>query len=191
MVAVLGNCGTPGDVIFENWDVVDLQKNQLRQIFAKYPNGIKVCGLDFGFEHSTAFVAMFLDKKSRQLWIYDEIVMQHATVRDIGEKLAKAGYTRERVIADSACPMAIGELRKNHGFTRIMPARKGPDSVAYGIQYLRQYQIHISKDCIQTQTEISMYCYEKDPVTGKLTENPLKENDDCMDAMRYGTTYIA
>lgn len=190
-VAALGNWGTPGDVIFENWDVVDLQKTQLIQILARYPAGIKVCGLDFGFEHSTALVAMFLDKKSRQLWIYDEIVLKHSTNRDIGRALSRAGYSNHLIIADSADPKAIEELRFHHGFRRIMGARKGPDSVAYGIQYLRQYQIHIFKDCIQTQTEISMYCYETDPVTGELTENPLKENDDCMDAMRYGTTYIA
>lgn len=190
-VVALGNWGTPGDLIFENWDVVDLQKNQLLQLLSKYPDSVKVCGLDFGFEHSTALVAMLIDKKSRQLWVYDEVVLRHSTNRDIGFALAKSGYKNDLIIADSADPKAIEELRLGHGFNRIQGSRKGPDSVAYGIQYLRQYSIHIFRECVQTQTEISMYCYETDPITGALTEIPLKENDDCMDAMRYGATYIA
>ena len=73
------------------------------------------------------------------------------------------------------------------GFAAI-PAEKGPKSVINGINTVRDYEILISNNSINIQRENTTYKF--DEKRNSLSENPIKENDDTMDAIRYGITYI-
>lgn len=217
-VVALGKWGVPGDLIFEDWEVLTIEypeelvnsfadirpesdrkerlfraakDRMLRNIFDEYPEGKYICGLDFGFEHETALVDLFVDRKSHQVWVCKEVVMHRFTDRQIGDKLVKEGYRNKLIIADDADRKAREELMLDFGFTRLYPGRKGADSVSYGIQFIRGYHINIFPDCYKTIKEIETYAYERDPVTGELTEDPIDDNDHCMDAMRYAMTHIA
>lgn len=93
------------------------------------------------------------------------------------------GLTHERIIADSAEPKSIQELR-DLGMRSIRPARKGRDSIRNGIQQIQNYQIIVHPQCVNFLREISLYSYAKDK-WGQLKRLPADENNHLMDAMRY------
>ncbi|WP_393920228.1 terminase large subunit, partial [Bacillus altitudinis] len=45
-------------------------------------------------------------------------------------------YESNEITADSAEPKSIDELKKEHGIRRVSGAKKGPDSVQYGEEWL-------------------------------------------------------
>ncbi len=101
----------------------------------------------------------------------------------IYEAISSMGYAKEKIIADSAEPKSIVEL-KELGLRRIVAASKGKDSINNGIQKLQDYHIIIHPRCVNFLTEISCYSWEKDKAD-KPTNNPVDANNHLMDAMRY------
>ena len=98
-------------------------------------------GLDFGYTNDpSAFIAFLADEKLRTIWIYDEFYRSGMLNKDIYELITEKGYRKERIIADSAEPKSIDELRQL-GLPRVAAAVKGKDSIIHGIQYLQSYRI--------------------------------------------------
>ena len=94
------------------------------------------------------------------------------------------GYSKERIIADSAEPKSIDRLRYL-GRSRIRAARKGKDSILNGIDFIRGFKIIVHPRCVNFLTEISNYSYEKDKITGETINKPIDYFNHLMDAMRY------
>ena len=90
---------------------------------------------------------------------------------DIAEMLKSKGYAKERIVADSAEPKSIAELRKL-GIPRVTAAFKGPDSVRHGIQRVRGYRMYVHPRCCNTMMELSNYVWDTKP-TEPQTINPL------------------
>ena len=66
---------------------------------------------------------------------------------------------------------------------RARPARKGPDSVLHGIQWLRGYQIAVDPSCKHTIRELSQYRWKED---SQRQGKPSPEGEDhLIDALRY------
>ena len=173
-VYTLGNWGVLGDVIFKNWEVADL--SEMTAQFTNHRNG-----LDFGFSSDPAalFVSHY-DTAHKTIYIYDELYERGLTNDALAGELAKRvhGY----VTCDSAEPKSIQELRNNG--IECVPARKGKDSVNYGIQWLQQQHIVIDTRCINTRNEISTYHWRKDK-DGNALRVPIDKNNHLIDAMRY------
>ena len=90
------------------------------------------------------------------------------------------------IIADSAEPKSIADL-KNLGL-KIKGAKKGPDSVDYGIKFLSEEieEIIIDRDrCPNAAREFLGYETEKDRDGNFKGEYPDK-NNHLIDAARYG-----
>lgn len=94
------------------------------------------------------------------------------------------GYAKEVITADSAEQKSIAEL-KGYGLPRIKPARKGPDSIMQGIQFLQQFEIIVLPSCIHTIDELENYSFRKDKTTGKYINKPEDNNNHILDALRY------
>jgi len=99
--------------------------------------------------------------------------------------LPLTGYTP--VIADSAEPKSIVELRQN-GLT-VIPAVKGKDSILYGIQTVKQYNIYVDAGSPNLIKELNSYKWaqKKD---GTLLRKPVDYLNHLIDAVRYGVTYL-
>ena len=66
---------------------------------------------------------------------------------------------------------------------------KGKDSIKSGIQKVRELlksgRIKINRRCINTIHEFETYSYDDDKEQRDIKENPIKENDHALDAIRY------
>lgn len=174
--------GTGGDV-FDN--VKDMRMSDAKiQLFDRLHYGC-----DFGFAvDPLAFVAMHYDKKHEDLYIFDEIYKYSYDTRPAAEEIkSKAG--RELVIGDSAEPRTIKSF-KNYGVNMI-GAKKGPDSVAYGIKWLQERRnIYIDKErCPNTYKEFVKYEYARNKDGSFISCYP-DVNNHAIDAVRYGCSGI-
>ncbi len=176
-VAGLGNWGIVEGVIYENWREEAFEIDDVR----KYKSAF---GLDFGYTNDpSAFFVGFLDLPNKTLYVYDELYEKGLSNKKIYEKITEAGYGKERIIADSAEPKSIDEL-KTLGIRRITGAKKGKDSINNGIQWIQDLQIIIHPRCVNFLTEISNYTWASDKFGNKLNA-PIDDSNHLMDAMRY------
>lgn len=92
---------------------------------------------DFGYgPDPLAFVRWHYDKKRNGIYALDEFYGQKISNRELAKWIKSKGYDSQEIIADSAEPKSIAELRNEHGIKRISGAKKGPDSVQYGEEWL-------------------------------------------------------
>ena len=174
-VYTLGNWGTLGDVIFKNWRVEDL--SGMADQFTNCRNG-----LDFGFSSDpAAMVGTHYNTSHKTIYIYKELYETGLT-NDLLSERVKDLIGSERLTCDSAEPKSVQELR-NHGVTSV-GARKGKDSVNFGIDWLKQQTIVVDKSCINTQNELSQYHWKKD-AGGNSLPVPVDKNNHLIDALRY------
>lgn len=179
-VAGLGDWGIVDGLVYDNWetspfDVAEISKrDSVRSAF----------GLDFGYTNDpSAFVCMLIDTKARELYIFDEMYQRGMINDDIFKKINYMGYAKERIVADSAEPKSIFEL-KRLGLRRIKASKKGPDSIKAGIQFIQGYKIIIHPRCVNFITEISNYQWDEDKFGNKINK-PVDDFNHLMDAMRY------
>nr|WP_251026370.1 PBSX family phage terminase large subunit [Exiguobacterium sp. s155] len=93
-------------------------------------------GVDFGYATDPlAFVRWHYDKTRRKLYLIDELYGVKLSNRQLAEWIMSKGYHTKEIIADSAEPKSIAELR-SLGLSRIIGAKKGPDSVEFGERWL-------------------------------------------------------
>lgn len=186
-VAGLGEWGVSEGLIYENWELLDFNP---QNIYSKARWLKPVYGLDFGYTTSpTAFVAAFVDLKNKNIWVYDEHYQTGMTNRQIFQMLAYKGYAKEKIVADSAEPKSIAELQ-TLGCERMVKARKGNDSIRWGINLLQDFHIYVHPNCKNFEYELTQYHWKKDK-SGRYTGEPEKENDHLMDAIRYAVMAIS
>lgn len=93
--------------------------------------------VDFGYgPDPLAFVRWHYDKKRNGIYAIDEFYGQKISNRELAKWIKSKGYDSQDIAADSAEPKSIDELRMEHGIRRIKGAKKGPDSVQYGEEWL-------------------------------------------------------
>lgn len=180
LVAGLGNWGKSEGCIFEKWKEEDFEISRVLK-----EDGIKaVFGLDFGYVNDpTALFCGAVDKKRKIIYVFDELYERNLSNEDIFEKICDLGYRKERIVADAAEPKSIARLR-SLGLDRIRGAKKGPDSVRFGIDKLKDFDIRVHPMCVNFVTEISNYSWDTDKL-GKKMNVPKDEFNHLMDAMRY------
>lgn len=178
-VAGLGNWGIVDGLVYENWkeEAFDIEKVK------KIPGVVSCFGMDFGYTNdpSTLFCGLY-DKDNKRLYVFDELYEKGLSNRRIYERVSEMGYAKEKIIADSAEPKSIDEL-KGYGM-RVKGARKGKDSVLNGIQWIQDLEIIIHPRCVNFLTEISNYTWDKDKFGNKLNA-PIDDFNHILDAMRY------
>ncbi len=172
-VYTLGEWGQLGGSVFSNWAVGEppreIDRTWLR------------CGLDFGYaaDPAAAVLAAF-DRKKGTLYILEEF-KQAGLTNDLLALRLKALCGTLPVTCDSAEPKSIAELRR-HG-VQALPARKGPDSVLHGLQWLNQQKMVLAPKCVHLREEL-LGCRWADDGHGGFLPRPLGE-DHLLDALRY------
>ena len=174
-VYTLGNWGVLGNVIFTNWEVQDL--SEMQDQFTRRRNG-----LDFGFSADpAAVIATHYDRDRKIIYVFKEFYERGLTNDLLAEEvLALIG--QDHVVCDSAEPKSIAELTKYN--VSASGAKKGKDSVLFGIQWLQQQRIIIDTSCINTRNEFMQYQWKEDRV-GNAMRQPVEKNDHLISALRY------
>lgn len=182
-----GEWGISEGLVYENWEEREFDFDRIRRK-SRYVSHVKaVFGLDFGYSNDpTAFVACVIDSVSHELYIGYEIYRTGMLNSDIYRAIEGLGFSGEVIVADSAEPKSIQEL-KISGLSGIRAAKKGPDSVIAGIQLLQDYRIIVHPRCEHTIIELSNYCWSKDRLSGRLMNTPIDEYNHALDALRYAT----
>jgi phage terminase large subunit len=174
-VYTLGNWGVLGNVIFKNWKVQDLSK-----MVDQFTN--RRAGLDFGFaDDPAASTKTHYDKTRKIIYIYDELYETGLVNTELYDKLLPM-HGKDRITADSADPKSIEELRRLG--LNIRGAKKGKDSVVFGIQWIQQQNVIIDSKCINAQNEFSMYKWKED-AGGNALPVPVDKNNHIIDQLRY------
>ncbi|MFS1514572.1 PBSX family phage terminase large subunit [Chengkuizengella sp. SCS-71B] len=181
-----GNWGIAEGAIYENWREEEFDYRSI----AKQKGYKAIFGLDFGYTNDpTAFIAALVNKEQKKLYIFDEHYEHAMKNNEIAEMIKRKGYAKEKIIADSAEPKSIDEIR-GYGIYRMRKAEKGPDSVLAGIQYLQQYEIIVHKfKCPNVSMELSSYIWDQDK-NGRFLNKPIDDFNHAMDALRYAMEQI-
>lgn len=173
-VYVYGKLGKIEGLVYPDFGQVDVLPKGGESFF----------GLDFGFSGDPAALVKCViigDNLYSEEWIYE----RGLTNQDIASRMAELGVQKhyDEIFADSAEPKSIEEIAQ-YGFN-IKPCLKGPDSVEFGHQKLRQYTQYWTKgslNCIKEQRNFR-YIADKD---GRLTDKTTHLYSHGLDARRYG-----
>lgn len=157
--------------IFTQWAIIDEvpQEASLRRY-----------GLDFGYTNDpTAIVGIYYYNGG---YILDEVAYQYGmSNKDISDLFKN--LTRALIIADSAEPKSIDEIKK-YGLN-IIGASKGPGSVSQRIQFVQQQRISVTKRSTNIIKEYRNYLWQTDK-EGKIINEPQDFLNHAMDALGYG-----
>lgn len=179
----LGEVTGTGGAVFENVEDMAMTDDMVHDFDRLY------YGLDFGFAvDPLAYVAMHYDAKREDLYIFDELYQQKMTNNQAAKRIASR-IRGGRILADSAEPKSIAEMAELG--IRISGARKGPDSIDFGMKWL-QNRAHIYIDkrrCPNTYREFVTYEYERNK-DGQFVSAYPDANNHSIDAVRYGLSEI-
>lgn len=204
LVYGLGERGQLKGQVYKNW----AKCKELPQGLPSYYS------IDFGFANSPTCISEFKKKDTRTIYAKEHVYATGLDNLQIGVHLAVIGVGNNFIIADSAEPKSIRELRTGWGLERdflakichelgyydvdiakvqkclkngfnIVPAKKGQDSVDAGIQRVRQHEVLVTEDSHNAWNEYRQYRYAEDPKTGVLLNEPIKKFDHFCDTLRY------
>ena len=136
-------------------------------------------GMDFGFNDPTTFIATY--KKDHNLYFKELLYRNKMTTEDIHQYL-KGVEINGMTYADSARPEIIEQLRR-YGH-KIMKSYKGANSVLAGIDLLKRYKLHVTKDSENMIKEFRSYKWKEDRA-GRITNVPEDLFNHTLDAARY------
>ena len=141
--------------------------------------------MDFGYANdTTAFICSLLVEDEKKIYVFKEWGDTGKTNQEIAEVITALGFSKSMIIADSAEPKSIEELRRA-GLYRVRASVKGPDSIMNGITKLQEYEIIVSPECQETITELENYAWQKDKQTNEYINKPIDLFNHFMDALRY------
>lgn len=143
-------------------------------------------GIDFGYAIDPATWGQnHYDKTRKKLYIFNEIYATGLSNKALYEKILQKKIGQSMIIADSAEPKSIDELN-SYGQIRVIGAKKGPDSVEYGIKWLQMLEEIIIDNtrCPNTAREFTLYEYEKDRMGNFKSKYPDLDNHT-IDMVRY------
>jgi phage terminase large subunit len=143
-----------------------------------------VCfAMDIGYvSDPTALVGIW--KAGNKLIINEHIYQKGLITQQIIDLLKGNVGERDIIIVDSAEPRLIEEIRRG-GFPLAKGVKKGKDSIQWGIDLVKQYNLVIPKNNSNLIEEL--YSYEwVDDGNGGVTNIPIDANNHLLDALRYG-----
>lgn len=176
----LGEATGTGGQVFENIELKEITEDELK----RFDNIVD--GLDFGFAvDPSAYVQAYYNKNQKQLYIFQEIYKVGMSNKQLYEAIKAVKVGNGFITCDSAEPKSIAEL-KSLGLTRVKGAKKGPDSIEYGIKFLQKLnKIYIDpKRCPNITREFTGYAYDMDKNGNFISRYPDRDNHS-IDAVRY------
>jgi len=170
--------GTGGEV-FQNLTIRTISDEEIR----RFDHTAR--GLDWGYASDPLhYTVNHYDRTRRRLYIFYEIHKVGLSNRKAAELLRAENTANRPVVCDSAEPKSIAEMR-DYGL-QVAGAKKGPDSVEYGIKWLQDLEEIVidPKRCPHTAEEFNSYELEKDRY-GEFKAGFPDRNNHSIDAVRY------
>lgn len=157
-------------------------------------DGMRYLGVDFGFVNPLAVLYVLVDYDNNW-WVYDEIyergLKTKQAVNIIKRKMNDQYFTGK--VGDSAAAQEIANFA-DHGL-HVDAVKKGKDSIKAGIQLIHNQlaileatgkpKLFISANCTNLIWEFETYRYPEEKEDKNAPEEPIKEDDHAMDALRY------
>lgn len=142
-------------------------------------------GVDWGFAQDPAVMVRCWINESC-LWIDYESSGIGVEIDNLPHLFSKVPLAPDHVIrADSARPETINYC-KRFGFPKMKPARKWPNCVEEGVEFMRSFdKIIIHPRCKRTANEIQEYRYKVDRLTDEVLPQLVDLNNHCIDSLRY------
>lgn len=168
----LGQLGEVEGKIYKDWQIIESIPHEAR---------LERRGLDFGYSNDpTAIVDIYYYNGG---YLLDEICFQKGLSNKQIADILLASETKALVVADSAEPKSIDEIR-GYGIN-IIGAEKGKDSVVHGIQLVQDQRISITARSVNGIKEYRNYLWMTDK-DGKVLNEAEPGWDHFLDAARYG-----
>lgn len=168
----LGQLGTIQGAIYTNWKIIDELPMDAR-LERRY--------LDYGYSNDPTAIGDIY--RWNNAYVLDEILYQKGlSNKQIADVILNQSM-QVPVAADSAEPKSNDELAA-YGIT-ILPAKKGPDSVNYGIQLAQKQTLWVTKRSVNIIKELRSYLWMTDK-NGVIINVPIGIWNHHMDGMRYG-----
>jgi len=165
----LGLPGISTTTIYSHWKTY--KENELNE-----KHIINQCfGLDIGYNHKTCLVRLRETKDG--LYFTEEIYSSGLTTGDLLDLITSKGL-KDNIYCDSARPDIIEDLKRK----RLL-AKGAEKAIKEGILYLKSKPIYIDENSTNLLEEIKHYRWKS--VGEVILDEPIKLNDDGMDAMRY------
>lgn len=139
-------------------------------------------GMDIGYvSDPSALVAVW--KAGDKIIVNEHIYKKGLLTSEIVQMMQGNVMPNDIVIIDSSEPRLIEEIKRS-GFPLARGVKKGKDSVQWGIDLVKRYQIIVPKANANLIEEL--YSYEwVDDGNGGITNVPVDANNHALDAMRY------
>ena len=135
-------------------------------------------GCDFGFNHPTTLIKTSFE--GNKVYVKELIYKSKMTTTDLINEMKSLNLDRSKPIyCDSARPEVIEELRRA-GFLRAQSSNK---NVKEGINKIKSMEVYIHFESINIWKEYRLYSWKTDK--DRILDEPVKENDDALDALRY------
>ena len=172
----MGLLGEVENRIYKDWAIIDEIPHEAR---------LECYGLDWGYSlDPTAIVAVYYHNGG---YILDEVTYQKGlSNKEVADILKN--QEAKVIIADSAEPKSIDEVR-SFGLG-IIGAKKGKDSVKFGIHLVQDQRISVTKHSINLIREFRNYLWQRDRKTDKIINEPEGGLDHLLDALRYALAYL-
>lgn len=174
----LGEVTGTGGEVFDNISLLEISDEVIGR-FDRIRRGI-----DWGYATDPfAYNECHYDKTRRRLYIFRELHQVRLKNRKAAELIKPLAGSR-RITCDSAEPKSIDEMR-DFGLN-VAGAKKGPDSVEYGIKWLQDLEEIIIDPvrCPETAREFSGYELDRDKDGNFKAGFPDHDNHH-IDAIRY------
>lgn len=175
----LGEATGTGGQVFDNIKIQDISQDEIN----RFDNVLD--GLDFGFAvDPSAYIQGYYDKTRRKLYLFNEIYKVGLSNKQLYDEISEIKVGSSYITCDSAEPKSIAELKALS--LRVKAAKKGPDSIDYGIKFLQKLtEIIIDpKRCPNTAREFKGYAYDLDKNGNFISRYPDRDNHT-IDAVRY------
>lgn len=141
-------------------------------------------GVDFGFNNPAAVLSIKKDDDNRY-WVTEEWYKRGQTDAQVADYVA--GLRFNEVYPDPASASGCEELRQRG--VNVRDVVKNKDSIRNGINTVREMfksnRLFIHRDCVNLIMELETYAYPDKKPDHNEEENPIKENDHAVDALRY------
>lgn len=143
-----------------------------------------IYGLDFGYNHPSALVRIYINSNYRKIWCEEIIHQSYLTTSDLIKLMKEKGIEDKVIYCDSAEPKTIESIRRA-GFDAVSSMKE----VKEGIDCVKSCQFYIHKNSTKLQDELRRYKWR---MKGEVkTDEPIKLFDDGLCAIRYATyTYL-
>lgn len=153
-------------VIFTNWRIGDYE-----------PQTLTAYGQDFGFSvDPTTLIQVAVDKNNKRIFVKELLYKPRLTTSDIFTENNRYCGLRGLIIADSAEPRLIAELRSRGLNIKGIDKPKIVDRIAL----LQDYELIIHPDSVNIVKEINNYVWHD-----RKSQTPIDDYNHALDAIGY------